>query len=397
MPELIYDRAPNTSIRVYRRESDGAIMVEGDPIAEGVMDYDGVRELITPEAVAAYRPHIAHLTVTLGHPDVEVTPDNVSTYGAGNTDGEPEIVTQPGGWTAVRAKHIFRRRDAVDAAEAHMAGGAQLKGFSLGHIPIRDNVSGVHPQFGPYDRRRIGVVAVNHNAICGDSDALPPPRGKNCGIYLDSKPASPAKVTPMKRKEARAILLDAANAAQVQKARGMFAAVAAVTDAVSIDKAIPMLKELAADPIGILVLRAMVSEGAEPEEPEEVMIEEADPEVPPMDPAAMDARIVLALAPLKAELDALKAARTAADAAEKATRDAAELSRARTLAASHGLLTADADRPACIAHLRRALAIDANVSDDSVLAVATFAGKLPAPSLRILDSNPGAAFASTEI
>jgi hypothetical protein len=361
MAALVYDQIPGSSVRVYRRDSDGAIMVEADDLAEGIMDYDGVRELITPEAVEAYRPHIAHLTVTLGHPADEVTPDTVERYGVGNVDGDPQIVTQPGGWTAVRSKHILRRRDAVDAAERHLSGGEPLTGMSLGHIPIRDSVSGVHPIFGRYDRRRIGCVAVNHTALCGASDALPPPRGKNCGIYLDS---TPRKEQPMTRKEARKAIRDA---------------LASVTDATSIDKAIPILKELAADPIGLMVIKA-IAEGNEPAE--EAPVIEAIP-AEAMD-AMIDQRIEALIAPLRAELDALKTARATADAADKATRDAAELVECRALAKRHGLVTADAaDRAACVAHLRAKLG---GTTDAEVLAVARYAASLPAPVLPIADS-----------
>lgn len=329
--DIVYDRADIPDLRVYRREADGAIMVEGDPLAEGVMDYGGIRELITPEAVAAYRDHIANLTITMGHPSMDITPDNVSDLGVGNVDGSPEVVTRPGGWTAVRANHILRRRDAVTAAEQHLAGGPRLTGLSLGHIPIRDAVSGTHPIFGRYDRRRIGCVTVNHVALCGETDALPPPRGKNCGLYLDSMPAPPAEDS-MKKKHT----IDSAEA-KAMIARIFPARDGKVQDAPSLEELASIVQEAMKDPesLAALVVHAIVNK------PEEVAEIEAgsEPADNGMSEEEMGAMMDARLAPIKAQLDALLAEKATRDAAARSSEDAA----LRDHAAFYGVRNAATD------------------------------------------------------
>ena len=313
--EIVHDHVAAPELRVYRREADGAVMVEGDPLAEGVMDYGGVRELITPEAVQAYRDHIANLTITMGHPSSDVTPDNVADLGVGNVDGAPEIVTRPGGWTAIRASHILRRRDAVSAAEAHLAGGPRLTGLSLGHVPVRDAQSGTHPIFGHYDRRRIGCVLVNHVALCGATDALPPPRGKNCGLYLDSMPATPAEDS-MKKKPT----IDSAEA-KALIARVFPTRDGKVQDAPSLEELASIVQEAMKDPesLAALVVHAIVNKPAEVAE----IKSGEEPLDGGMSEEKMGAMMDAKIAPLKAQLDALIAEKATRDAAAQTAEDAA--------------------------------------------------------------------------
>lgn len=361
---LILDFAATTPLHVYIDEASGALHCQGDSLAEGIMMYGNRRQLITPEAVRdAAEQWDGRTVITLGHPAEPVTPENVARYQVGDA-GNTSLVTGKGGYTACRIDMALRRQDAIDLARR-----GRLTGLSRGHTPIIDRTPGVHPVFGPYDERRIGHTGTNHIALCGDSDALPPPRGgDSCGIYLDAATAPQGK--PMNRKEARKILADAANAAMVAKARTALDALALSNDAVSIDKAIPLIKELMADPIGLLVLRAIVAEGAEPAEME-------PPEAPPaMTEGAMDARISAALKPLTdriAALDArlatisdatsaqVKAAKDAKDAADKA--DLAKL-------VKHYHLDAATDRASLLTWARgkQIGGVSAHDSDDAVYA-----------------------------
>ena len=165
----------------------------------------------------------------------------------------------------------------------------------------------------------------------------------------------------MTRKEARKILADAKNKAMVDKVKGALDALGMASDAVSIDKALPMIKELMADPIGALVLKALVAEGSEPGEPPETMTEE--------NAAAMDARIAAAVKPLTDALDVLKTQvkiLTDASAAQiKATKDAAdaaELAETKRLVA-HYKLDAKTDRAALLSWARGKAIGDCKVTD----------------------------------
>ena len=385
MAALVLDYIATPALRVYVDEASGAVHCQGDSLAEGIMVYGNRRQLITPEAVRdAAEKWDGRTVITVGHPALPVTPSNVQDVQAGDV-GNTSLVIGKGGFSACRVDMALRRQDAIDLARS-----GRLTGLSRGHTPIIDPTPGTHPVFGAYDERRIGHTGTNHIALCGDSAALPPPRGGDaCGIYLDAAEAPQGK--PMTRKEARKILADAKNKAMVDRAKGALDALGMASDAVSIDKALPMIKELMADPIGALVLKALVAEGSEPSEPPETMTEE---NAAPMDPAAMDARIAAAVKPLTDALDVLKTQvkiLTDASAAQiKATKDAAdaaELAETKRLVA-HYKLDAKTDRAALLSWARGKAIGDCKVTDADPVVLAALRAMASRQPTATKDADP---------
>lgn len=162
-------------------------------------------------------------------------------------------------------------------------------------------------------------------------------------------------------------------------------AIKPATDAAPDPKVIAkQIEAIGADPKTARAILAMFEEGAEEPMEMESAPAAADPK---MKPEGMDAAISAALAPLRAEIEALKTARATEDAAAKAKRDADALADVRGLAKRYGLATADgSDAAACLSHLRAKLG--ANGSDAEVLAVARYAANLPAPVLGSADAAP---------
>jgi hypothetical protein len=164
-------------LRVFERDTDGVMLVQGVPVREGILKYrqaDGSvrRELVTLDAVLDTARTIARSAVVLDHPDGFVNPDNYQTYGVGDVDGNPVIrgvikksdgtyesdyENAQGGF--VEVKLAVRRRDALDAIKED--GRREL---SPGYGALLDETPGVHHFFGQYDARQIGRN-VNHLAI----------------------------------------------------------------------------------------------------------------------------------------------------------------------------------------------------------------------------------------
>lgn len=377
MPTRTLDQMPAGSLRVYRA-GDGSLHATGTSLAEGIMDYgNGRLQLITPEAVLSAGELDARAVITLGHPNEPVTPDNVQRYQVGDAGSTARIQKTKGGFSECVIDFAIRTAPAIKLADE-----GKIKGLSRSHLPIIEQRSGVHPTFGAYTEVRTGHIGdTEHIALCGDSAELPPPRGPGCGVYLDSLPRS----VPMDPKVLAA------------KVKAAFDAVAKCTDAVSYDKAVAMLKELAADPDGLLLIKAYAEKGGKEEKPKEEPAA-VDPGAPPSMDAIRAAAKAEADALLKPVLDRLAAldaqataateARKTADAQAQAKRDADAQTLARTHAERHGLLTAPtSDAATCLAHLRSKLGLAADAAPDAVLAVATYAASQIVAPIRIGDSN----------
>jgi hypothetical protein len=139
--------------------ADGTLLVDGFAAREGVLEYrqaDGStrRELVTRDTLEASAAGLARAPVTLEHPRVDVSPDNVRELGVGDTDGEVRV--EDGGF--VRVKLAVRRRDAIKA----IRGGKHE--LSPGYRVRIDPTPGVHPVHGRYDAVQT-ARQYNHLAI----------------------------------------------------------------------------------------------------------------------------------------------------------------------------------------------------------------------------------------
>lgn len=384
---LVLDQMPTAHLRVFKRASDGAWLAEGDTNREGIYLYpaeDGsgrmIRELRTADTVRKMTAAVARSVVTMGHPDVEITPDNVASLAHGDVDGGFDIVDQ-GGFVRGRNRVALRTADAIAAAER-----GDLKGFSPGYIPIRDNTPGTDPRWGAYDRVLVDVAGVNHLALCGDSDALPPARGGNtvCALYLDSLPRTvkdaPMPTFPKNRAERRAFLrtADARKALDKVFKRAPTKDSAALTiDEIDLNALVAMLQEAMADPSSVPAVVAhaivnMASEEREIEQGVEPVAEPMDGEMPPALAASMDAKIAALIAPLKATIDALTAEKIARDAAAKNAAHGAFRSHAARLGIKDAA-TVEIDALVKTAASRLAISIDGLPAEHALSVVASTA------------------------
>jgi hypothetical protein len=390
---LVYDQMPAGSLRVYRA-TDGSMHAEGVSLAEGVMDYGGGRlQLITRDAVISAGDLDARAVITLGHPAAEVTPDNYRQFTAGDAGSKTFVRANKGGFAECHIDMALRAADAIGHAER-----GELTGLSRGHMPLIVNEAGVHPTFGPYTEKRIGHVGdTNHIALCGNTAALPPPRGPGCGIYLDSQPVQRTKGAPMKRPgsapewrhffsqdavKARLHAIQPGLKPHAKDSAGKDIA----KDALNLEELAAEVQSAMADPesLAAILVHAIVNKPAEVEEIK-MGAEEPMDQAPMM--AAMDAKIKAAtdaveakLSARLAELDALKGKEAARDAA---TRTANE-SQFRTDARALGIKTAATDGIADLvakAADRLDLAIDGLTADAALLTVSKTAARRAA--------NPG--------
>lgn len=143
-------------LKPYLRD-DGILLVQGVAVKECILTYrrrDGstFRELVPESTIVASRMQLAHLPVTLGHPDGPVNDVNVDSLAVGNVTDEVEI--GDGGYTRVRmAIRSKRAKDAIQSGTREL---------SLGYAVKVDATAGNHPTLGAYD----GVqVARSHNHL----------------------------------------------------------------------------------------------------------------------------------------------------------------------------------------------------------------------------------------
>lgn len=159
-------------LRHFRRDSDGALLLEGYSSCETILEYhqpDGTvrRELVTREALLDSARTIARAPVTLDHPaEGFVRADNARKLAVGDVDGETAVEEAQGGFARVRVSLAVRHADAIDAV---MAGKREL---SEGYEVTLDPTPGEHPVLGRYDARQIGRKT-NHLALVDVARAGP--------------------------------------------------------------------------------------------------------------------------------------------------------------------------------------------------------------------------------
>lgn len=164
-----------------QRQSDGSVLFEGYVARPGVYTYqraDGsvVRELIP--AAELHRPDalktLGRKSLTLEHPDEDVSAENVTRYGVGDVAADIGIVEESDPQFAgyVRVQACVRRADAVAA----FTSGTVVE-LSPGYDVEIDPTPGVDPVFGPYDavqRKR----DYNHLALCSRARGGPTIRAR---------------------------------------------------------------------------------------------------------------------------------------------------------------------------------------------------------------------------
>jgi hypothetical protein len=148
---------------------DGYLRVRARIAVPGVMEYQGADGSVVREYIPAEELHktdslksLASVPTTLGHPEEDVNPDNVSTYGVGDVGERVQIIEDTG---HVEIGMVLRRRDALQAVDEG------VREVSPGYTCIIDPTPGVHPEFGRYDRiqrdRRYNHVAIVDEARGG--------------------------------------------------------------------------------------------------------------------------------------------------------------------------------------------------------------------------------------
>lgn len=182
----------------------GALLARVRVCEEGPYTYfENGREVIelnTRDACLQMAEHVARAPLTREHPEHPdgVTPETWATLSIGDADGtaivrEEEVVRdgRPVVVDGSAYKRVvvelpvaLRRTDAVGDAVTYRATGRTV-GASPGYESVRDNTPGVHPVWGRYDRRRVGVATANHLAILFDSEAR---GGERCRVALDGVP-----------------------------------------------------------------------------------------------------------------------------------------------------------------------------------------------------------------
>lgn len=154
------DRVESLLGKPYRRK-DGTLLCEAIVGKPGVLTYrdaDGHewRELVPASTLEDpdYLGALGQAVVTLGHPDEDVTPDNVQALSVGNTDGTLDLLE--GHYIKVRL--ALRERKALDAVAA---GTVEL---SPGYDVWLDQRAGIDPVHGRYDaiqtKRRLNHIAI---------------------------------------------------------------------------------------------------------------------------------------------------------------------------------------------------------------------------------------------
>jgi hypothetical protein len=184
MPISIVTRADAGSLLRHEVREDGSVLADGVLARPGIMLYrmrDGstLRELVPPEVLADkdWLVTVGRAPVTLEHPAEMVTPDNISQYLVGDTDGDVEVDDRG----FVRIKVALRTQSAIDSFMS-----ARTRGLSPGYTVSVDPTPGVDPVFGAYDSRQVKRHVTNHNALCAS-----PRGGDACSLRFDAYEVEP--------------------------------------------------------------------------------------------------------------------------------------------------------------------------------------------------------------
>lgn len=186
-------------LRSFRRDSDGALLLEGYSSCETILEYrqpDGSvrRELVTREALLDSARTICRAPVTLEHPaEGFVTDANAKRLMVGDVDGEAQVEEVQGGFGRVRVRLAVRTAEAIQAV---LDGKREL---SEGYEVTLDPTPGEHPILGPYDARQIGRKT-NHLALVDVARAGPGAHVRvdagDAWTRLPPLPEEPSRATP---------------------------------------------------------------------------------------------------------------------------------------------------------------------------------------------------------
>ncbi len=156
-----YD-APGQILATPHTTADGVMLAEGFVAKPGILRYVDAEGNVTRELVPATELHnvdslgtLGRVPVTLEHPDVDVSPDNVAGLGVGDVDS---VIDASGAGGFVRIRLAIRRADAIAAIE-----GGKVE-LSPGYRVRVDPTPGVDPVFGSFDAVQRGRV-YNHVAL----------------------------------------------------------------------------------------------------------------------------------------------------------------------------------------------------------------------------------------
>lgn len=332
------------------RSAEGYLRAHAAVAVPGVMEYVDAAGNVTRELIPEEELHNADslitlggLPVTLGHPDEDVSPDNVGSLGVGTIGPDVEVLKSSG---HVRVLAILHRRDALDAVAQ---GTVEV---SPGYTTVIDPTPGVHPRFGRYDavqtRRRYNHLAIVDEARGGPTVKLRADGARVAARRADAAPhTAPLTPGPSTGGSVHPFLITLAALCALPyatRADGKVRRTDMPEDqpAVTEDQLVAAI----ADAIRQLQAKAAASD-AEPAEGD-------------MTPEAMKARI----AELEGQLAAMQAAKASADAEAAAQQEKADRAHLDSLADRLGV-----DRSAWT---------DATTSGDRKLAIAMHKGLIPA-------------------
>lgn len=184
----------------------GWLLCEGFVARPGVYVYKHADGSISRELVPEDELHdpkslatLARSTVTLLHPDVDVTPDNVGELGVGDADGTVDVMDNG----FVKVKMAIRRKDGLAAVEKG------VRELSPGYTVELDETSGEHPVYGRYDaiqrKRRYNHIAIVPTARGGAGMRLR--KDAAYTVIDDGQPQPPKRGDDMTEAQVRAILV----------------------------------------------------------------------------------------------------------------------------------------------------------------------------------------------
>lgn len=236
------DRIDVSGLGAPRYQADGSLLIDGYVARPGVLVYtnaDGSqrRELVTREVLRDAAPGLGRKTLTLEHPDEDVSPANVAQVGVGDVDGE--VTAYDDGY--VRVKMCIRRQDAI---EAFRSGVQEL---SPGYACDLVMTPGVDPEFGPYDAIQTRRD-YNHVALCTRARGGPTIRARadSADVAIQTSPSAMERPMNLLTLPGFVHLLDVLKVPSAKRADADGALAAAGAAAEAIAAAAPQLEAQAA-------------------------------------------------------------------------------------------------------------------------------------------------------